>query len=119
MDLENHPMLMGIKRDSVTAQHAYLGLFSLETLDLDPCNLSSLKGWFKNRRDIFFFFPQGNTENRYPVSGGQKLCISGEKQLLKYGYYGKTNTHTQVSLSETTIMKSRKIKTENISVGQG
>ena len=111
-------MLMGTKRDSVTAQRLYLGLFSLETLDLDPCNLSSLKGWFGNRRDIFFF-PQGNTEKRYPVSGGQKLCISGEKQLLKYGYYGKTNKQTQVSLSETTIIKSRKIKTENISVGQG
>ena len=54
MDLENHPMLMGTKRDSVTAQRLYLGLFSLETLDLDPCNLSSLKGWFGNRRDIFF-----------------------------------------------------------------
>ena len=59
---------------------------SLEILDLDPCNLSSLKGWFRNRRDIFFF-PQGNIEKRYPVSGGQKLFISEEKQLLKYGYY--------------------------------
>lgn len=67
--------------DSVTPQHTYLGVVSLEILQLDPCSLSSLQGCFRNGRGIFF--PQENIEKKYPVSGGEKISIRGEKEVLK------------------------------------
>ena len=86
-------MLMGTKRDSVTAQRLYLGLFSLETLDLDPCNLSSLKGWFGNRRDIFFS-PQGKLiPNSEPASYKQRNYILSVLKITTYFYHFFLDPH--------------------------